>query len=323
MSEQAGAQDAPRRTEFRVGDRVYEVRPFKGSKGVRAFAIGSRILEHGKALWEANARFVRDYREVNPLRITRDLANYRIAQQDSRIQDLERQYEREDYEELLKELGQEKLEGAEREKILADRRLAVEQMILASRATKADWERQLTGPLAEKDEIVVPQDPTWQVQIAALFPLLWKVAEPEMTMLLGLALIPDEEIKKARQEGEGGKPDDVIRRFGEDLLDELEIDEIGSMLLASLEVAAERYQSRSGDLGNRLAAFRARYLTAAEPKEEEKPSGVPDEPVVGGFEGMEDEEPPSESSDSSSTASDGPTDGPQSAPSSELSGATS
>ena len=315
--EDTGQAGDPGRNEYRIGDSIYTVRSFKGSKGVRAFGIISRILrEKFRPVWEADARFQRDYRELSALKITRGLAHYRVEQANAAIAGLEA--EAEAHTAKRDEPGEQSLEDHQQE--IDERIEAIGHLIRVQEINRDQWQRLLEGALAEVEEIQVPRDPDSQARFAHAFPLLWDVAEDEMTMLLGLALIPDEDLKAARQEGGSEAAETAIRDLGLEALDYLEMDEIAGLMLSVAEVAVERAGGVGGDLGKRWATLQERLWPSRTEEEAETPN-LKEEPTVGTFVGHE-EEPPS-GSENSSTDSPADTTGPPSESSLANSGATS
>ena len=301
---------AERQTEFRVGDRVMRVRPFKGSKGVRALAILSRVGDRMPAVWESIAKFEEQYRERNFLTITRDQAEYRVVESQNTIAELEARL------------------SAVPEDADPEERVALGQLIRAHERSKDDWARMLACPLRERAELRVPQSPSNELRGLAVFPVLWDIAEPEMTALLGLVLIDDDELRQARLDG---RADEAIAELGARLLDELELDEVADLMMTALEASVERYQGRMGRLGKRAARLRETLTRSRVPSDSTTagedplpadpdlgPDGRKTTLTVGSV-----ETPSSDERQSWSTGSPGHTDGAPNGSSTESSGLTS
>ena len=321
MNEHAAAPAAgAEQREYRVGDRIYEVKAFKGSKGVRAFAIVSRVLrDRFRPIWEADAKFQADYRELNALRITRGMAHYRVEQAQAAIAALEAEAEAT---QAKREMPPDEI-PLEQHRQQSDREVeAIGHLIKAQEINRDQWSRMLAGALSQEPEVVVPQNPDDGLRLAHAFPLLWDVAEVEMTMLLGLALIPEDELQRARQDGGPEGADKAVQDLGADALDHLELDEVADLMLSVAEVASARLRARGGGLGNRVAALREAWGGRHETAATEKDPEPTETPRPGTFVGYEDE-PPETGSESSSTDSPAGTGGAASEPSMASSGATS
>ncbi len=332
MTDALAPTEAPS-AEVRIGDKIHKIKPFKGSKGVRAFAIISRVSRHIGAVMGAIEEFEREYRQRNDLTITRDLCRYRVATCQNRIASLERDLADlapdkidEKRESLTAQLAEavaaeeSKPEPTERRTTL-ERRLKdlddaprvrehVQVLIADEEASIQDWQRMLTGALADTDSITVPKSPSGQQKWMAGFPKVWELAEAEATMLLGLLLIEDDDLKAARDENRAEK---AIMDMGEQALDELEVDEVGDLVVTAAEYALHRYRPRMARLGDRVEALQGTLTPSQdEPTERATQDPVlgPDrrqlEPSIGSVERTTSDSPSAESSTDSPPRTDGP-----------------
>lgn len=308
---------------YTVGGEDYVIRPFKGSKGVRAFAVLSRLGDRMRPIMEADAEFVRTYSEVNVQRVTRGMGEFRRSQAQADIRDLEIKAK-----EVESVVPEEDTTAEDHEAWRDATKQAIALGIEDRQRIVEHWTRQLEGPLKEMDHIEIPREPAVPARIANVMMLLWNVAEPEMTMLLGLALIDDKALKEARGTPDGAEK--AIRDLGLEALDDLYIDQCGEVILSALEVAAARMQSKAGELGNRARALwetwaktRAR---ATETEDEEQPrAGTVESRTFDPDAAKTQEDQPTSpgGSETSSTPSPTDTDGTPTESSSENSGTTS
>lgn len=190
--------------------------------------------------------------------------------------------------ELMDELAKFVAEYGEKHKIRITREVAVAQ----------GYTGLLEGELQDKPFIELPDTPSIEEQIMAVFSKAIGFAEREVLELVGLVVISNAELRKARDDG---TVFDALHAKGQDLVDEAEIGEFIALLTAANDLVQEQLAPHREALGK----LRALYARAQK--------GQPT---------METTTTSTEQSDSSSTDSQQPTDGPQTTSSSVPVGAS-
>ena len=134
--------------------------------------------------------------------------------------------------------------------------------------------------------IRIPQEPTRQDVILAVFPIAFKHAEKQLVELLGLVTIPNDQLREADA---AGTVDTVIEQHGKDLLHEATIAQLLALTTAAVQQVAEAIQG--DELGEALGAVTGRAAPT--------PQSVEDRPAT------------QPSIPESPTASPAPTGGPE------------
>jgi len=300
-----GAVDTAR-GEVRVGDVTYRIRPFMGAKGLRAMAIVSRVGERAMPVLKELAAFDREWRESHVTRITREMAEMRLAQTEAALPAAQAEL---DAAEQRHTAGD---EDAPTVAELEDRRATCR----AYAATIGSYQRQLDGPLRDRTHIDLPQEPSDEVRFMRAFPKVFEIAEEEVIQLIALVLISDTDLADARRDKQ---VPERLTALGEEVVDHLEIDELADLALTAAEMAVEKFRPRIARFTERAKGLRAKLR----PKDPEKAEdGTPTEippPLVGSVVRTPSEPP----RPSGSTDSPAPTDGTPTESSSESTGVTS
>lgn len=246
-----------------VGDRIYTIEAFRGSKGVRVLAAVAAIGKQAKPVLDEWNTYDRLYRENNSAIITRELAEVRAAQ-------------------------------------------------APDDESRLHWQRFLDGPLKDRVSVSIPQSPTMDQKLITFFPQFFEMAEDEVTRLLALMLIPNVEMKAARRDGSLAEK---LQALGEEILDELEIQEMATLILTCVEIIQEQFKDTQDTVGKFRELLASRQPSVDQEQEvENDPRQMT--PVVGSV-------VPQTPSEPSSTDSPAPMDGPLTESSSENSGLTS
>lgn len=288
-----------------VGGHNYTIRPFKGSKGLRAMAIVSQLSGKIRPIMREMGEFQTEYRSTNFLRITRDLAETRVIEAKAQKDEYEAWIESQVKDDLFKTQDEE--------------RIARSQMNgFMSRVDT--WQGYLDGPLRDRDYLDIPQSPSGEEMFMAVFPTVFNYAERQVLQIIGLLLVEDSTLKQWRDSGPDLSPDDgpshieqELVKFGEEITDELDLDEVAEMVVVAVEIMATHYKDKADRLGKRLRKVRDKFRTIQE--EEMSPTT----PKIGTLQKLDSEE----TNNDSSTSSPEPTDGIQTEPSSKSSGETS
>jgi hypothetical protein len=264
--------------EVKVGGETRTIRKFKSFRAIVAGAIIGDVVKDWSALLEAINEWRADYREKNKVQITRQEAVERAAAL------------RADAETLRARSDDDLPDGVSRDDAEARARL------IDSRAES--WDRTVTD-MGDQGYIEFPSDPSEGEIIAFGLPLALQKMLPQVVGLIGLALIPEAELKAA------WRKDDAVAKisdYGYGQLEEMELGEEVEVALAVWEVAQEQLRPRMEAVA-KLQGLLNRQPALKKSSESESPTTSKDES-------------PSESP-TSSTPSQPPTDGTPSEPSSD------
>lgn len=219
-----------------VGGNVRQIEPFNTRKVDAILDLAGRIGERYTQLLKAAADFERTYSEENPVRLTRDAVNERLAEAKAEQDpDAVKMCQR-----LLKQMGD--------------------------------------GEYVER-----PGSPDAQMVIAAVAPEAMRLLRPELSYLLGLILIPREQLREAAK---NGGIDQAVKDVGEDLYDETTPDEAIGILSAGVELFVEDVQTSRSRLGGLWATARTALFGETTESEsgtvsESSPSTSSDAPITG------------------------------------------
>lgn len=141
----------------------------------------------------------------------------------------------------------------------------------------------------------LPSSPSMPEQVAAVFPLVFENAEPQVVRLLALIATSDTDLRDADEEGEDEAVDALLKKTSKRLLHEGTIDELLSLAIVATEVIREQFAGRAGEVGKLKAMFGMSTPEPTAPKTKKAPSKTRKAPA--------------------STDSQPPTDGPGAKPS--------
>lgn len=262
--------------EVKVGGETRTIRKFKSFRAIVAGAIIGDVVKDWSGLLEAINEWRADYREKNKVQITRQEAVERVA---TLRADATALRDRSDLP-----------EGVSRDDVEARAKL------IESRADS--WE-QTIGDMGDRGYIEFPSDPSEGEIVAFGLPLALQKMLPQVVGLIGLALIPEAELKAAwRKDNAVAQVSD----YGYGQLEEMELGEEVEVALAVWEVAQEQLRPRMEAVA-KIQGLLNRQPALKKTSESESPTTSRDES-------------PSESP-TSSTLSPAPTDGTPSEPSSD------
>lgn len=103
----------------------------------------------------------------------------------------------------------------------------------------ADW-KALDG------EIRLPQSPSDEERLFAVFPAIFEVAEQEVLQLLALLVVPNSELADAAREGD---PKAKLQEYAERLLDQGDIGELAEVAAVGIEELRTVFDQRGGAVG--------------------------------------------------------------------------
>lgn len=211
--------------EVRIGDRNVVVPRFNGYKATVAGEIIAKVTEESPKIANAAAAFRLDYEQKNVERITRAEAKLPRNMRKRPVIDPET--------------------GEYRE--AEDGRIALELVPVFS-----------DGDFDESGVIEIPSSPTTQEQVAAVFPMIWKLARDEIVTLLALVTAPNRELADA---DEDGTIDEYLKTKGREILHEGDLDQIVEALVVAIEVLRDQFKGKPGAVG-KIAAFFDNLLTS-------------------------------------------------------------
>lgn len=153
-------------------------------------------------------------------------------------------------------------------------------------------------------EIEIPAPMTANEQVMYALPTLLEHARKEVTRLIALLIIPNEELREADKTD---KVEDALDKYEELLLMEAEIDQLVDVALAASDVLKEQMGERKDRLGNMLAGLWRMFQTnrvSNQTSSEEIQATLPPTTDPESTQLTSSEDAPT-----SSTSSDEPTDG--------------
>ncbi len=266
-----------------IGGRPYTVARFKTYKAVLVGEVVSNVTKEVRQLFKEAQDFRREYREQNPLQITRQVCVERANELEAAAASSR---------ERAEAAPVDPREGEESRQDWLDQAKLLE-------ARRASWQRQLED-MGERGYIEIPQDPADEEVILAVFPRAF-LMKRELSELLALIVTPDSDLKA---EWRQGSVHDKLRETGEQLIEDSEPEEIVELALAAKEIVGDQFRP----LGGKLRTIWERSETPQpEPPQTPQPQ-PPSQP------------PPTSSSPTSSTSSEEPTDGESRSPSLESRG---
>ncbi len=151
--------------------------------------------------------------------------------------------------------------------------------------TDDDWAR-------SENKLRLPQSPSTNELVAAIFPLALDAGEDEVLRLLALAVIPSGDLKRAKESGGQDAIDETLLKRGEELLDEAtDAADLLELAVLTAETLRDQFTVKSNGLGPRVGKLmEAVGLKAASPDHESlTPSETPTD-------GSSDEKPTSSTS---------------------------
>lgn len=156
-------------------------------------------------------------------------------------------------------------------------------------------------------ELRIPSPPSFEEQLAAIFPTVFEAAEEHVLRLLALTVVANEALAQAARDG---KVDELLEEEGQKLLDDGTIPQLIELAALSAETIKGELEAARDPLG-KLRALVRRALGTEEDKPEESAA----------FAAAKEETKPS--TPDSSTSSDERTDGTPTSSSTEPRGASS
>lgn len=240
--------------EVRIGENTYVLKPFRAFKAIIAGELISRVGDEIRELLSELARFDREYRQTNVVRI-------------SKAQALQRGWD-----------------------------LPADAFV-----TPDDGE-----PFVE-----LPGMPSAEERLMFAFPRAFKLAREEVTKLLALIVITNDDLRNGDINGD---VEERLEKLGQELIHGGEVGEIVELLAATVDHVREQLAQHGGAVG-KLRDFLRRATNPTSPDAEEDEADdrkTTLEPMV-----------VVSASPDSSTSSPPPTDGDETESSTELTGATS
>lgn len=159
----------------------------------------------------------------------------------------------------------------------------------------------------------LPQTPSLEEQLMAVYPQIIETAQDQLVQLIGLLALGNGDARDAWEEGGDEAVDEAARKLGNDLLFDADAEEVFELVLAGVEVGKAQF----GPLGARVRALATQIgiqRTPEPPKAEETPQtdqeSTQEQTTEPETEPSPTPPPSSQTSPPSSTDSPRPTDGP-------------
>lgn len=167
--------------------------------------------------------------------------------------------------------------------------------------TDEDWEK-------SGNTLKLPRSPSFNEQVAAVFPVAFDLAEEQVLQLLALCVVDADELGQAARGGGTEAVEELLHEKADDLLDEAELGELIELAVTGAEMVRAQVAEKLEELGDRVGNLLT--LFGLGPSKREDPAA-------------EEETESSPTREPSSTSSPEPTDGAKSGPSTEPDGASS
>jgi hypothetical protein len=232
-----------------IGGETRTVSKFGSFKGILAGALVGEVADEWNALLAAISEWRGVYREQNKIPITRQQCAERAATFRAEA-------------DALRGRSEADLPDGWTARDASDRAL-----VLDARATS--WE-QTAADMGDRTYIELPTDPS-ETEIAMYgLPIALRTMMKQVVALLGLALIPERELKGA------WRSDDVHQRledYGAGLLEDMELGEEVELAVAVWEVIQDQLRPRKQALA-KLRGLYSRQDQASETKTEDQPTST-------------------------------------------------
>jgi len=269
-----------------IGGRPYTVARFSTYKALLVAEVVTKVTQEARELFKEAQDFRREYREENPLQITRQMCMERVAE----LESAETQ--------CLAKAEDAPVDVAEDSEDLSRQDWIDRGHLMAAR--KESWKRQLDD-MGDRAYVEMPQDPDDTEVILAVFPKAFQMKE-QLIEVLALVVTPDADLEA---EWHKDSVHTKLKKIGEDLIKNSEPEEIVELSLAAKEVVGDQFRPLVGK-------FRTLWEVTQETPQPEPPQTPQPTPPS--------QPPPTSSLPTSSTSSEEPTDGPSKSPSLESRG---
>lgn len=207
----------------KVGGRDTALPDFNARKAIRAGRIMRDILEQSPQVQVELGRFRRDYERENIVELDRTSALVRFGPRP-----------------LVDDAG-EPVRYPDGHPRAGEIVMAPGQL---EHLSEADWQ-------ASGQKLRLPADPSREEMFLAIFPLLFDQAEDQVTQLLGLALVTEDDLGEAARAGGDENVRALLKRVGDDCLDRASLTEAADVLLTTVELIQEQVHDQSDDLRRR------------------------------------------------------------------------
>lgn len=258
----------------KLGDREVVIEPFKGYKAKRVGRLVARLSKHVPEFIDQMAEFRRDYATKHYRRITKGMALQRAIPN-----------------------------TVEDDKIPEDQRAALQASL---DRVAAGYQALLDGELQDKDHVDLPEEPSGQEVVLAVFGKAWDIAEEETLEVLALLVAPNADLRQAyRDDG----VEEYLKDLADDLMFDANVEDLVELAVVGVETIRAQFAGKAGAVGKLISLLSS---TDQATPESPSPAAQQETPTTS--------TPPSPSS---STDSPEPTGGAPDERSSELAGASS
>lgn len=139
----------------------------------------------------------------------------------------------------------------------------------------------------DKGFLEIPTSPTTREQVIAAFPKVFKVAERDVTQLLALVVLSNQELAETDEEGGDEGVDALIEKRARKLLHEAQFEQLIAVAIVAANVLQEQFNAQKDEAGELFSLLTGKQTGSDEARKNENDENAPN----------------------SSSASDAPTDG--------------